>query len=241
MRGRVTASASLGSFSSFVFDIGFACHIFWSWPPLHIYVLLIIPNMKTLCLIATLSLLSSSCLYSATLIFESDLYAPLDSGGSLISGKFFLKVSGDSAEYQIWSGEIDDIDFDIESAAGGSFSQLLGNSQTVTLGGCDLTPRNPFLPFDLLDLLPFPPVSCDALKHFQVYEGVIDDPAFIQSITSGDQFSVSFDIGGTRTSSPATGSLIQVPEPSSVLLASLSALSLFRRNRPAEQDGESDS
>ena len=30
--------ASVSSFSSFVFDIGFACLIFWSWAPLHMNV-----------------------------------------------------------------------------------------------------------------------------------------------------------------------------------------------------------
>jgi hypothetical protein len=35
----VTTSASFSSFSLFVFDIRFACLIFWSWPPLHISVL----------------------------------------------------------------------------------------------------------------------------------------------------------------------------------------------------------
>jgi hypothetical protein len=198
-------------------------------------VVLKIADMKTPYLIVTLSLFASSCLYSATLIFETDLHAPLDGGGFLSSGKFFLKVSGDSAEYQIWSGEIDDINFEIESSAGAVFSQLLGDSETVTLYGCDLTPDNPFLP-SAPPVVSFDPVrSCAALKNYEVYEGVISDPEFIRSIVAGSEFSVSIDIQDTWTSSPAEGKLIQVPEPSAVLLASLALIPLFRRIRPAQQ------
>ena len=54
----MTASASVGSFSSFVFDIGFACHIFWSWPPLHISVL---QKMKPLLKIVAFITLTLMC------------------------------------------------------------------------------------------------------------------------------------------------------------------------------------
>ena len=187
--------------------------------------------MKPLTLFASFFACATGLVESATLIFESSLYAPLESGGSLSSGYFFLRVSGDSAEYQLWSGEIDDLDFGLQSSGGQLFSGILGESRAITLEGCDLTPRNPFLPFDPTEFVPFPPVSCDALKNYQVYEGVISDPYFIQSIISGDEFSVSFDIADRWTSSPARGTLTQIPEPSSLPLLALSLLPTLRRNR----------
>jgi|GEM_PF-4919647 len=187
--------------------------------------------MKPIILIASFFVCVTGLLQSATLIFESSLSAPLESGGSLSSGNFFLKVSGDSAEFQIWSGEIADLDFEIQSSDGSIFTRILGDRRSVILSGCDLLPRNPFLPFDPTGFLPLPPISCDALKSYQVYEGFISDPVFIQSIVSGNEFSVSFDIADTWTSSPATGTLNQVPEPSSLVLVTLALFPILRRNR----------
>jgi len=64
MRERVTHSASFGSFSSSVFDIGFSCLIFWLWQPLHISVRL---KMMLKLLILTFSVTTLSTTLAGTL------------------------------------------------------------------------------------------------------------------------------------------------------------------------------
>lgn len=107
------------------------------------------------------------------------------------------------------------------------------------MSGCNLTPRNPFLPFGPSEVLILPPVTCTAFKDFQVYEGVISDPSFIALISSGDDLSVSYNIVDTFSSSLASGRLNQVPEPSSLGLISLAMILIIRRNRQGEQNAES--
>jgi hypothetical protein len=101
MRGRVTPSASFGSFLSFVLDVEFACLIFWSWAPLHMNVSEKMKHLLHLILVCTFSIVASSCSKSenppSEVAEKLDIYSTLKSEFATIdvaverdSGRSFL-------------------------------------------------------------------------------------------------------------------------------------------------------
>jgi len=74
-------------------------------------------------------------------------------------------------------------------------------------------------------------MQCDAFVTYQVYQGTIDNAALINILQARKEVRAQIALESPRVVGPATGSLALIPEPSSTLILSLSALVVVRRKR----------
>lgn len=165
----------------------------------------------------------------AATIFEGTLLLTFEGGASLGGGNIYLRVDGDSLDYTVWSNPGSQLDAPLQILGEDGFAATynLSFDSAISLHGCDLSPRNPYLPLTPEEIAGIGnPVTCDALRMWNRWSGVLIAPDLAEELTSSSPHYAVF--GGYRAE------LQQVPEPSASLLLSvgITIVVATRRKRP---------
>jgi hypothetical protein len=234
----VTTSASTGSFSSFVFDIEFACPIFWSWSPLHITVRHEMKSRKVIALVMLhISVATSMGVVVGTVHMSDDIIEDpntftiyQDFASTDLTGFFFSSLGGNSYSYagsyldegaSLFFVNAND-EFSELNILGGAFTQLssvpvYNFSQSFFLGI-----RTPTVGFDVDR---FPPAY---------------GWAEFQSTGTGELLLVDHAVayGGQGI---FVDTVTPIPEPGSLTLGSVALSLLFKRRRRRTRRGRASS